>query len=243
MKNVPASGVTTTGVDLSHWDPQVNWDMIKAAGVGFIILKATEGTGSTDQSFQKNWAAAKQHGVIRGAYHFFHPSQDPEVQATHFVKTVGKLDSGDLPPIIDWESTDNEAAKVDVGRGLVFLQAVEKALGKKPICYGGPYFLQALKGSKDLAQYPLWVAHYGVRAPLVPPPWSSWQLWQYSDRAAVPGIGPAGHGTCDANHFNGTLADLKSFIAQSSVTPAPAVASAPKAQPNIEKEKLPSKKA
>ena len=116
MRSVPASGLTTTGVDLSHWDPEVNWPMLKAGGCGFIIFKATEGAGITDQSFAKNWEAAKANGVIRGPYHFFHPSQDPVAQANHFFKVVGLLDDADLPPIIDWEANDNEPAKIDLAQ-------------------------------------------------------------------------------------------------------------------------------
>lgn len=219
MNPVKPSGRTTLGMDLSHWDPPVNWMIAKAASISFCFVKATEGTGVVDRMFNELWAAAKMNGIIRGAYHFFHPSQDPEAQATNFVKAVGQLDAGDLPPVIDWEASDNEPSRVDLGRGQVFLQAIEKALGKKPIVYGSPYFLQALAASKDMAQYPLWVAEYGVTAPKVPPPWTDWDFWQYSESELLPGVGKPGQGRCDANYFNGTVDELKAFIAQCTLTP------------------------
>lgn len=237
MKTVHASGITTTGVDLSSWDPLVNWAMLKAGGCALIVLKATEGITLQDKSFGINWPAAKINKVIRGAYHFFHPSDDPIAQAKNFCSVVGSLDPDDLPPIIDWEATDNQPAQIDLAKGLQFLEYVEKFFGKTPICYGGPYFLQALNMSAEFARYPLWVAHYTTGAPLVPAPWTTWSIWQYTDVGAVPGVGAAGHGKCDANLFNGSLAELQAFIAKSNliVAPAPTVVEA-KAVPKPKKE-------
>jgi lysozyme len=45
---------------------------------------------------------------------------------------------------------------------------------------------------------------------MIPPTWSTWTLWQYTDGMhgpephAVKGIGP-----CDRNKFNGSLTSLK----------------------------------
>ena len=40
---------------------------------------------------------------LRGAYHFYIPGTDALKQADFFIRTV-KLDSGDLPPVLDVEA-------------------------------------------------------------------------------------------------------------------------------------------
>ena len=61
---------------------------VAASGRKFGIVKATEGTGYTDSSFAANWAAMPKAGVIRGAYHFFHPNLDAVMQALALTDVV-----------------------------------------------------------------------------------------------------------------------------------------------------------
>ena len=67
-------------------------------------MKATEGGDHNDTTFEANFANARNHGFIRGAYHFYIPSTDALKQADFFIRTV-KLVSGDLPPVLDVEVT------------------------------------------------------------------------------------------------------------------------------------------
>eukprot|EP01051_Picozoa_sp_SAG22_P014149 SAG22_NODE_1676_length_3830_cov_3.388100_5_plen_285_part_00 len=46
------------GPDTSHYSGKVDWAAVKAAGAGFGITKATEGTSYTDPTFKSNWAGA-----------------------------------------------------------------------------------------------------------------------------------------------------------------------------------------
>src|SRR5262245_24710768 len=64
---------TLSGIDVSHWQGAIDWAQVKASGRAFAIAKATEGTTFVDPSFAANWAGMKQQGVVRSAYHFFHP--------------------------------------------------------------------------------------------------------------------------------------------------------------------------
>ena len=95
---------------------------------------------------------------------------------------------------------------------------MQQKTGKKPILYTGSYFWDGNKLGSKHAGYPLWTAHYTSAAcPLVPDPWTQWTFWQYTSSASVAGV----TGNVDANRFNGTLAQLKAFIAQSVVSPPP----------------------
>ena len=69
-----------------------------ATPLHFVFMKATEGGDHNDTTFEANFANARNHGFIRGAYHFYIPGTDALKQADFFIRTV-KLDTGDLPPV------------------------------------------------------------------------------------------------------------------------------------------------
>ena len=68
------------GVDVSAYQGEVDWQELAQQGVQFAFIKATEGSGSTDRYFLRNWARAQDAGVWAGAYQFFQlrfPRGDP----------------------------------------------------------------------------------------------------------------------------------------------------------------------
>lgn len=215
MKPVCASAKSLKIIDISHYEPTVNWKMVKAAGIAGAYLKATEGINVRDALFATHRANAKLAGIPSGAYHFFHPAQDPIAQAKFFVGVIGQMDPTDLPPVIDWETNDSIPAAKDVTNGMLFINEVQALLKRRVMVYGAPYFLQDLAGVQALSEHPLWIAHYTNACPLIPPPWANWVFWQFTDSGAVPGLGPAGTGKCDVSWFNGTVADLAKFCSDS----------------------------
>lgn len=187
---------TVKGFDVSAYQPKTDFQKMKGQGYQFCFVKATEGVSYIDKTFKQFWIKAKDAGLVRGAYHFFHPKYDPIEQANSFCRIVGQLETNDLPLVMDWESTDGVIALQDRLNGWSFLNRVKTLTGKSPIIYGGPYFLEALNLSGEFASHPLWVAHYGVKAPLVPNPWTYFTFWQYSDDGV------------DYNIFNGSMEQL-----------------------------------
>ena len=98
------------------------------------VQGATEGGDHNDTTFQTNFANARNHGFIRGAYHFYIPGTDALKQADFFIRTV-KLDSGDLPPVLDVEVTGRKEKK-ELQQGIKrWLDRIESHYGVKPILY------------------------------------------------------------------------------------------------------------
>lgn len=197
MIKVPSHGETIKGFDVSHYQSNFDFQKARIDGNAFCFLKATEGVSYVDKAFHSHWAKAKSAGLLVGAYHFFHPKQDPEDQAEHFAKTVGSLSADDLPCVLDWETTDNVPSDTDRLRALAFLERIHTLTKKNPIIYMSPYFGQSISLTVEFSHYPLWIAHYGTSAPLIPLPWKYWTFWQYSE-----------HET-DHNLFNGGMEQLR----------------------------------
>ena len=184
------------GIDVSDYQPNVDWQAVAREGILFSFVKATEGGTFVSQTFARNWAAMKVAGIQRGAYHFFRPASSVQAQIDLFLKTV-KLEPGDLPAVLDIETTGGLSATQLCDRATIWLAAVEKATLMRPIIYTYPGFWDKLATTR-FADYPLWIAHYtAAEQPWIPGGWKSWTFWQYSDSGSVPGVA----GNCDVNIF------------------------------------------
>lgn len=189
------------GIDVSHYQGTIDWQQVAEAGIRFVFVKATQGITVVDPQFQTNWQGAKAAGLLRGAYHFFEPDDDPAQQAQNLLTALGD-DPGELPPALDVE-TPGDAATV-LGGAQAWIALVEAALGRTVILYTSPGFWKKL-GVPGLPGQPLWIAEYGVSAPKLPAGWTDWTFWQSSQSGTVAGI----QGAVDLDEFQGTLEDLQ----------------------------------
>lgn len=199
------------GVDVSHWDPVIDWKRAKLeSGVEWMYSKASEGIRNKDFSLKTHIPAASAAGVLTGGYHFFHAAFAGGLQAEHFLDCMAGVKT-DLPPVLDWEesSADGILRDEQLLRAKGWLNTVGGETGRVPIIYGGESFLTELSLFPEFAQYPLWIAHYGIARDRikVPKPWKEWRMWQYTDAESVHGVRENHH--VDASLFNGTLEELK----------------------------------
>jgi len=204
-----------TGIDVSHIQGDMDWTAVAQAGYTFAYAKATEGLTIADAKFAANWAGMGSANLFRGAYHYFHPNDDAAAQATQFLTALteangsAKLAPGDLPCALDVEVNGGLSPADLVTSIQVWLDAVQTATGRVPIIYTGPGFWNtATAGTTQFAQYPLWVAEYGVSAPKNPSGWNDYTIWQWSEAQTIAEVGGLSV-TVDADRFNGAITDLE----------------------------------
>lgn len=197
------------GIDVSHHQDNIDWDAVKAMHVqnitiDFAFIKATEGLGRVDDNFRRNWFNAKHVGIPRGAYHYFISSKSGKAQAENFIETL-QLQKGDLPPVLDIESTNGASAEDIQQRAKDWLLMIEAQYKVKPIIYTNVDFYENFLAGK-FDDYPLWVAHYLVQdRPRIQ---RSWLFWQHNEKGHVNGI----DANVDFNVFNGDSADFKKLL-------------------------------
>lgn len=202
--------VKVLGIDVSHHQENIDWAIV-GKSVQFVFIKATENLTYIDPHFTGNWKKASDNGLLRGAYHFYHPASPADKQATHFAATVGS--DSELPLVLDLEYSIGLPTLSQLRKDVkLFLDTVEKATGRKPIIYSMPSFWnQNMKGADWASQYDLWIAHYTSAAhPTVPAPWERWLFWQYTQTGDGKSVGIAS-GNVDMNWFNGSIDDLKKY--------------------------------
>jgi lysozyme len=194
-----------SGIDVSHYQGDVDWQAVAASGVRFAFIKATDGGGDVDPRFTQNWAASAAAGLLRGAYHFFRPKVEASDQAKLFCSTV-TMDDVALPPALDVEVTEGvDPATLRAGIK-AWLENVESALKCRPVLYTDPGFWRA-NGSADFGTYPLWLACDSDR-PEMPQGWQTWTFWQYSDAGQVRGI----QGSVDLDYCAVSYDDLRNMV-------------------------------
>lgn len=194
------------GIDVSHFQGTVSWTQVKQAGILFAFAKATDGVTYVDPQFATNWAAIKEAGLLRGAYHFFEPADDAVQQAEFFLSTV-QIETGDLPPVLDVEKIGSSSEALWQGVQ-TWLEQVEAGTGVQPILYMSPGFANEYGAPSSLAAYPLWIAEYGVDQPALPDGWTSWLIWQYSETGSVTGV----VGNVDRDKLNGPVTELLALV-------------------------------
>ena len=200
-------GYEIRGIDISHYQGHIDWEllrnaMIEKCPVRFVLIKATEGSGSIDPMFKENFSQALDYGFIRGAYHFWSNKSSARDQAYFFLRTV-RLKDGDLPPVLDIEHKPADVSVEDFQRDvLTWLHIVEDRYHVKPIIYTYYKFKTNYLNAPVFDDYPYWIAHYYVDKVEYS---GKWKFWQHTDAGRLPGI----KGYVDFNIYNGSFYDLK----------------------------------
>jgi GH25 family lysozyme M1 (1,4-beta-N-acetylmuramidase) len=198
----------TPGIDVSHWQGEINWKLVAAQGYRFAAIRATVGNYHTDSRFYENWRGAREAGLLVSAYHVVKPKNTAESQITRLFDVLEDR-VPDLPLVLDVELTDDQTPAVITGIVRECIQRIEQQAGRKPIIYTGAWFWNPnlLRGA-EWANCDLWIANYGVENPGLPADWTAWRIWQYSDKGSVSGV--SSHYT-DLDWFNGSYEDLLAY--------------------------------
>lgn len=220
-----------TGIlDVSHWE----YDRLgargivtalasaKAAGIGVVIAKATQGKDYVDPSWKKWARAVRDAGLLLGAYHFNSNTSPGDDQAEWFLKALDDTPEtygrDDMLLCLDYERNPNPAHTMTQSDARAFVHRIHARTGQRPTVYGDSSFLGQFNRERDvLAEFPLWVAAYGPSNPKLPKAWSTagWTLFQYTNGTSGPGnqttyprLTP-GFGKCDRSAFDGTFEELR----------------------------------
>lgn len=215
------TGVVTTpdahpikGIDVSKYQGPVDWRSVRASGVAFAYIKATEGGDRVDDRFAENWAAAKAAGVPRGAYHFYYFCRTGAEQAAWFIKNV-PYDANALPLVLDMEwnhlspSCKRRPDLAEVHREMkTFLRIVEKHYGKRPMIYSSVDFHRdRLVGSFETHHF--WLRSVAGHPSIKYHPSTRYSFWQHTATGSNPGV----RGNVDQNVFMGSSEEFRRFVA------------------------------
>ena len=239
-------------------DARIDFAKMYAAGIRFTMIKASDTRDDADALSLKylliDRPAAQAAGIYTGFYHYAilpntsDPAaiiRDATAQAQKViwrVSAIGGLTARDLPYALDLENkcvklNSNGSCATYATRASVtlwaetFLAILNEKLGRKPILYSYPSFLEgSMNKSAELSKYPLWLAQYAINPfdPINQPglkpggcyvhSWTSsscqsqWIIWQYSSCGISSKYGvPSSR--VDLNVFRGTAQNFLDLTA------------------------------
>ena len=124
---VCGGSATVNGMDVAGpYDEVTDWAAAKAAGIDFAFIRVSDGLQYPDPWFDDYWPAAKAAGMLRGAYQFFRPDQDPIAQADFMLGKILPVTPGDLPPVLDLENAGDLTHEQVVASVQAYLRALNR---------------------------------------------------------------------------------------------------------------------
>jgi GH25 family lysozyme M1 (1,4-beta-N-acetylmuramidase) len=197
------------GIDVSAYQPHVNWRSYRAQGRVFAFIKATEGTSYRSKTFASQWSGSAGAGVMRGAYHFANPGgKSGTAQADYFVNNGGRWvnDGKTLPGVLDIEYNPygknmcyGISQRQMVGWIAAFTSRYKARTGRDAIIYTTTGWWKACTGNttRFSRTNPLWVARWSSRPGELPGGWPFYTFWQYAS------------GSIDQNKFSASYTRLQ----------------------------------
>ncbi len=200
------NGAIARGIDVSNYQGTVDWDMVKAAGIDFAILRVGPVYGKPDDSFERNAAECERLSIPYGVYYYSYARSvaDANKEADRTLAWLGGHHPS-LPVYYDLEDNyilqDPNFSKDKLAQiAQAFCNRME-AVGFKSGIYANLNWLNNYLDSPSLSGYDHWVAQYNWRCNYA----GSYSFWQYSNSGNVPGV----NGRCDMNYcFNGSLLNV-----------------------------------
>ena len=176
-----------TGVDVSKWQGNINWDQL-SGNVSFAIIRCgyrgSSGGLSIDPQYAKNMKAAKAHGVKVGIYIYSKATNEAMAveEASLAIQLAQEQGGVNLPIYMDMEDSSQKGLSKDQATSIAnaFCATVASA-GYRPGVYAsynwwnGRLNAGGVNGSK-------WVARYNTQCGM------PCDIWQYSSKGTLPGI-------------------------------------------------------
>lgn len=186
-----------TGVDVSTYQGEIDWQAVAADGIEFAILRLgyrgyTEGGLFQDQTFEANLQGALNAGLDVGVYFFSQAitPEEAEAEAAYILNAVEGYEIA-CPIAFDWEPiTPGSGARTDSLPNDTLTRCADAFCAKIRDAGYTPavYFNQSLGylryDLRELTEHVLWLAEYDTR----PDFYYHFDLWQYTHTGRVAGI-------------------------------------------------------
>lgn len=188
-------GSGTLGIDVSKYQPSINWTSVKNSGVSFVIIRCGYRGSSTgvlieDPYFKSHIKGAKAAGLKVGVYFF--TTAMTEAEAIEEASMCAYLCSGygiNYPVFMDCESSNRPGYNgIGAAERTQIIKAfcnTLKSAGYTPGVYANKTWLTEKMSASSLSGYKIWLAQYNAAGPTYN---GRYDLWQYTSKGSVSGI-------------------------------------------------------
>ncbi len=183
---------TKIGIDISGYQKDIDWDILKARGIEFAFIKIgyQEGFGGQlgyDSRFERNMREANRVGIPVGGYFFSYAKTPDEIkEQTKFISEGLSKYKVDLPIYFDWEDWSDmnrqELSIYDMNlMAHVFDEEIQK-YGYNSGLYSSAYYLKNIWNGEEFNN--IWIAQYNNEVTYK----GKYYIWQRCDYGHIEGI-------------------------------------------------------
>ena len=188
--------ISTTGIDVSEYQGEIDWEQVKQAGIDFAFIRVgyrTYGDGiiTYDSAFQRNIEGAQEAGIKVGAYFYSQATNADEAveEADAVIDALAEYDIT-YPVVYDWELVYHDNARTDdvsvealADCCVSFCERVKDS-GYTPMIYQNTGTATHKLDLPRIKDYDFWLAEYGDQ----PSYYYDFKIWQYSNTGSIPGV-------------------------------------------------------
>ena len=181
-------------IDISHYQGKVDFGKVASAGIEYLILKCSEGTG-VDSTFDRNYKDSEGLFKAVGCYIFNRAtSVSAAEKEARFAVQCLKDKRMDLGVWLDVEATSlREIGKTALNKVIDTEAAILREAGFKVGVYTGyAWYRSVVDVDHLISKYPLWLARYAndgyYHESLTTRKMDGVMMWQYSGCGKVDGI-------------------------------------------------------
>lgn len=178
------------GIDISKWNGNIDFEKVKKAGIGFVIIKAGGSDKGLyrDPKFEDNYRLAKLAGLQVGAYYFVgnrFTNIDAGIEDAKRFRHILDGKQFDYPVYVDIETTPPELKEEATDAAIAFCEFMQMEKYYVGIYASDVSGFKEKLNLKRLNAYDKWVAKYSTSAPSYV---KKYGIWQYSSKGQIDGI-------------------------------------------------------
>ena len=178
------------GIDVSHWQGDIDFQKVKEAGVEFVYIRVGRGNGIgkeyvVDEKFEQNIEGFNKVEIPVGVYYYSNANskKDAEKEAKWVIKQIKKY-KVDLEVVYDWENWNDfqqyDLSFHDLKETNTTFDKTLKEKGYTGMIYGSKSYLESIWGY----YHSVWLAHYAKETNYT----GHYKVWQICNDGKVDGI-------------------------------------------------------
>jgi lysozyme len=232
----------TLGVDVSSWQPKVDWKVLYDGGVRFAIIKLSQGNYSYDRYTRDHVKGARDAGMLVGLYHWHDPLCNVLSQVDFIKNCLTGIEYDFFALDVeqywaDWEEWRKGYITKKLGAATISVSShqlaneIKKVTGKKTMIYTRANFVKEYAPTMQvwLKDWDLWLAHYPYRPGRVSVSWKglkeanlpsikgpnlppNCKEWKFWQFSGDKFVMPGVKTPLDLNFYNGSEKDLRLWL-------------------------------
>ena len=168
-----------SGIDVSHYQGDINWKAVKEYGIDFAFIKCLQGKSRVDECFHTNMRNAIENDIPVGVYVYSKAKtiDDAVAEAKRVIKECSQYKLT-YPVVFDFESKHFEDMSLAMRGKIIdsFCQTILSDGKYIPMLYSSRYWLMHMIPAEVVKKYDIWLAEYTTGKPKYT---GDYKIWQY----------------------------------------------------------------